>query len=137
MRSISGIGETAVHVADLERSLEFYQGLFRFKKIAGDDRFAALRVTPDQVFLLFKSNATLEPVHTPGGIIPPHNSEGQLHFGFTIPAAEWSAWHQHLGHHKIEIESEVNWAPGVRSLYFRDPDGHLVELATPGLWGDE
>jgi catechol 2,3-dioxygenase-like lactoylglutathione lyase family enzyme len=137
MRPITGIGETAVHVADLECSLQFYQKLFGFKKITGDHRFAALRVTPDQVFLLFKRNATLEPVHTPGGIIPPHNSEGQLHFGFTIPPAEWSAWHQHLRHHNIAIESEVNWAPGVRSLYFRDPDGHLVELATPGLWGDE
>ena len=20
------------------------------------------------------------------------------------------------------------------SIYFRDPDGHLLELATPGLW---
>jgi len=48
-----------------------------------------------------------------------------------------SAWQQQLRHHNIAIESEVNWAPGVRSLYFRDPLGHLVELATPGLWGDE
>jgi catechol 2,3-dioxygenase-like lactoylglutathione lyase family enzyme len=23
---------------------------------------------------------------------------------------------------------------GGTSLYFRDPDGHLLELATPGLW---
>ena len=137
MRSISGIGETAVHVADLERSLEFYQGLFRFKKIAGDERFAALRVTPEQVFLLFKSGGTREPAEVPGGVIPPHHSEGQLHFGFTIPAAEWDAWKKHLHHHNIPIESEVNWAPGVRSLYFRDLDDHLVELATPGLWRDE
>ena len=34
----------------------------------------------------------------------------------------------------IEIESEVTWTRGGRSLYFRDPDGHLVELATPGVW---
>jgi len=134
MRSISGIGETAIHVTDMELSLQFYQKLFGFKKITGDKRFAALRVTPHQVFLLFKSGGTLEPAQVPGGIIPPHHSQGQLHFGFTIPAAEWSAWHQHLRHHNIAIESEVNWAPDVRSLYFRDPDGHLVELATPGVW---
>jgi catechol 2,3-dioxygenase-like lactoylglutathione lyase family enzyme len=23
---------------------------------------------------------------------------------------------------------------GGHSIYFRDPDGHLLELATPGLW---
>ena len=32
------------------------------------------------------------------------------------------------------MESEVTWPQGGRSLYFRDPDGLLVELATPGLW---
>jgi catechol 2,3-dioxygenase-like lactoylglutathione lyase family enzyme len=28
----------------------------------------------------------------------------------------------------------VRWPRGGESIYFRDPDGHLVELATPGLW---
>jgi len=28
----------------------------------------------------------------------------------------------------------VKWPRGGTSLYFRDPAGHLVELATPGLW---
>jgi len=28
----------------------------------------------------------------------------------------------------------VKWSRGGESLYFRDPDDHLVELATPGIW---
>ena len=32
------------------------------------------------------------------------------------------------------IESEVNWDRGGTSIYFRDPEGHSVELATPGVW---
>jgi len=34
----------------------------------------------------------------------------------------------------IRIESKVTWPAGGQSLYFRDPDNHLVELATPGIW---
>ncbi|MDF2970539.1 MAG: glyoxalase, partial [Microvirga sp.] len=39
-----------------------------------------------------------------------------------------------LGERKIPIESRVTWPRGGTSLYFRDPDGHVLELATPGLW---
>ena len=34
----------------------------------------------------------------------------------------------------VAIEGATNWSRGGRSIYFRDPDGHLLELATPGLW---
>jgi catechol 2,3-dioxygenase-like lactoylglutathione lyase family enzyme len=32
------------------------------------------------------------------------------------------------------VESRVTWLRGGTSLYFRDPDGHSLEVATPGLW---
>nr|WP_197998803.1 hypothetical protein [Gimesia aquarii] len=34
----------------------------------------------------------------------------------------------------IGIESRVNWPRGGESIYFRNPDNHVVELATPGIW---
>ncbi|HEX5778765.1 MAG TPA: glyoxalase, partial [Xanthobacteraceae bacterium] len=36
----------------------------------------------------------------------------------------------------IELESRVDWPRGGKSIYFRDPDGHLLEFATPGLWAN-
>ena len=36
--------------------------------------------------------------------------------------------------HQVEIEGRTDWPRGGHSIYFRDPDGHLLELATPGLW---
>ena len=39
-----------------------------------------------------------------------------------------------LGEREIAISGEYRWPRGGTSLYFRDPDGALVELATPGLW---
>jgi catechol 2,3-dioxygenase-like lactoylglutathione lyase family enzyme len=53
---------------------------------------------------------------------------------FWVPAAELAEWERRMEHMGIAIESTVDWRPGVRSIYFRDPDQHLVELATPGVW---
>jgi catechol 2,3-dioxygenase-like lactoylglutathione lyase family enzyme len=137
MPHVTGIGETALYVTDLDRSVRFYQQLFAFTKIASDDRFCALRVNDQQVFLLFKKGGTLKPIRIPGGTIPPHDGQGQFHMAFTIPAAEWSEWQNQLTAHGVAIESTVEWGHGARSLYFRDPDDHLIELATSGVWSGD
>jgi catechol 2,3-dioxygenase-like lactoylglutathione lyase family enzyme len=43
-------------------------------------------------------------------------------------------WERRLQQDAIAVESRVQWARGGKSIYFRDPDGHLLELATPGVW---
>jgi len=131
---VTGILETALHVEDVPRSREFYQNIFGFPVLQGDDRFCALNVADKQVLLLFKKDGSTEPIAVPGGIIPPHGGDGKLHFAFSIPAADLSAWEARLGDHGVAIESRVHWERGGDSIYFRDPDGHLAELVTPGIW---
>jgi catechol 2,3-dioxygenase-like lactoylglutathione lyase family enzyme len=53
---------------------------------------------------------------------------------FGIPLGELAAWQAHLARHDISVESRVRWPRGSTSVYFRDPDGHSLEVATPGLW---
>ena len=36
---------------------------------------------------------------------------------------------------EFEIEKDVAWPNGGRSLYFRDPAGNCLELASPLVWG--
>jgi catechol 2,3-dioxygenase-like lactoylglutathione lyase family enzyme len=131
---VTGILETALHVEDVPRSREFYQNIFRFPVLQGDDRFCALNVADKQVLLLFKKGGSTEPIAVPGGIIPPHGGDGKLHFAFSIPAADLAAWEARLRDHGVAIESRVHWERGGDSIYFRDPDGHLAELVTPGIW---
>ena len=67
-------------------------------------------------------------------LVPPHDGSGPLHIAFAVSAEELAAWEQRLAAHGVEIEGRTKWRRGGESIYFRDPDGHLLELATPGLW---
>lgn len=131
---IGGVLETALYVADLDRAASFYQRLFGLEVMYRDSRMAALAIVPGQVLLLFRHGATRTPAPVPGGMIPPHGTEGAAHLCIAIPLGELAAWEAHLAEHDIAIESRIAWRRGGTSLYFRDPDGHSLEVATPGLW---
>jgi catechol 2,3-dioxygenase-like lactoylglutathione lyase family enzyme len=131
---VTGILETCIYVEDVGTSRAFYRRLFGFNAMTEDDRIAALDVGPGQVLILFKRGGTREPVATAGGVIPPHDGSGEQHFAFAIGDGDYKAWIEHLHANQVDVESEVTWPRGGRSLYFRDPDGLLIELATPGLW---
>lgn len=127
--------ETALYVDDLPRALKFYQELFGFPVLQQDHRFCALDVGGRSVLLLFLRGASLEPVPLPWGqTLPPHDGSGPWHFAFSIPSGSDTAWEKRLRDAGVKIESAVTWPRGGRSLYFRDPDGHMVELLTPGVW---
>lgn len=131
---VSGVLETGLYVDDLGRARGFYEGVLGLAPMVADDRFAAYDAGPASVLLLFLRGGTLEPVKMPGGTIPPHDGHGPLHYALAIPKESLDAWVRHLAAKGIAIEGRVDWKGGGTSLYFRDPDGHLVELATPGLW---
>ena len=134
MPEISGVLETCLYVENLERAARFYEALLGFTKLGSDDRFCVFSVADRHVLLLFQRGATTQPIPTPGGNIPPHDGTGQLHLAFSIPASELPAWEKHLAAQGVAIESKVHWPRGGWSIYFRDPDQHLVELVTPGCW---
>ena len=134
MPALDGVLETSLYVDDLERAARFYEDVLRLKALTSDSRFRAYDVGGKSVLLLFKRGATLETVRMPGGTIPPHDGHGPLHIALAIPAAELAAWERRLGDHGVVIEGRTDWSRGGHSIYFRDPDGHLLELATPGLW---
>jgi catechol 2,3-dioxygenase-like lactoylglutathione lyase family enzyme len=134
MPGVLGILETALYAHDLQRAADFYRKLFGFNTLLDTDRLIALDVAGRNVLLLFREGATKEAFATPGGVIPGHSGSGPSHFAFSIAAEDVPRWRQQLTSADIAIESEVKWPGGAHSLYFRDPDEHLVELITPGFW---
>lgn len=142
MAIVSRLLETALYVDDLERSARFYQQVLGFAPLAGPSVEAEtasrvlrpLQIPGGQILLLFAKGQATTTAVLPGGTIPPHDGHGQMHLAFAISASDLEGWRERLREFRIGIEGEMAWPRGGTSLYFRDPDDHLVELATPGLW---
>lgn len=134
MAQIDSVLETVLYVTDLPRAEAFYAGVLSLPVIFSDDRMRAFDVGGRGVLLLFLQGGTVRDVQTPFGTIPAHDARGQQHIAFGIAKDAVEDWRARLEARGIAIESRVDWPRGGVSLYFRDPDGHALELATPGLW---
>jgi catechol 2,3-dioxygenase-like lactoylglutathione lyase family enzyme len=128
------ITETVLYVDDLDRAVGFYTGLFGTPVLRHDPHFAALGIADEQVLLLFVRGSSRQPSHVEGGLIPAHDGSGPLHVAFGMGRDDPGPWQSRLAEQGIPLESRVDWPGGAVSLYFHDPDGHVVELVTPGLW---
>jgi catechol 2,3-dioxygenase-like lactoylglutathione lyase family enzyme len=131
---LSGVIETALYVDDLDRARAFYEEVLGLEALTADPRFVAFDVGGRSVLLLFRRGSAPETIQLPGGTIPPHDGSGPIHMAFAIPAAELPVWEEALGERNVAIEGRMDWPRGGKSIYFRDPDNHLLELATPGIW---
>lgn len=124
----NGILESSLYVDDVARSVRFYETIFGFRKIADfGGRGCAMQAGNRQVLLLFKKGGSLE-------IESPHDGDGELHLAFAISATDLAAWETWLAENRIPVEEKRLWDLGGTSVYFRDPDRHLLELGTPGIW---
>ncbi len=131
---ITGLLETSVYAEDVEQTAAFYRDLFGFKTLVDSPRLVAFEVADRHVLLVFQRGATEADVVDARGTIPGHDAAGRVHLALSIAAADLAAWRARLAERVIPIAGEYRWRRGGTSLYFRDPDGALVELATPGLW---
>jgi len=127
---VNGILETSLYVESAARSAEFYRRVFGFQVIDTDSeqlddatRLCAMRAGDRDVLLLFKKGAT-----------PGTDASGSIHIAFGIARSDIAAWKSWLAEQGIPIESQETWKYGAEALYFRDPDGHLLEVVTPGVW---
>ena len=128
---VNGILETSLYVESAARSAEFYQRIFGFEAIDPaegeqlDDatRLCAMRAGDRHVLLLFKKGATEDT-----------DATGSIHIAFGIARSDLPVWERWLAAQGIAIESRRKWEYGGEALYFRDPDGHLLEVVTPGVW---
>ena len=135
MPKLSDVKETALYVDDLPRAMRFYVDVMGLAVLVEQqDRFCALDVEGKHVLLLFVRGKSNQDTQLPQGVIPAHDGAGPLHIGFSVAESELPAWESHFAAHGVQVLSRMTWPRGGISIYFRDPDGHLLELLSPGVW---
>ncbi|MEH3035803.1 MAG: VOC family protein [Sphingomonas adhaesiva] len=132
-----GLLETAIYVDDMTRACAFYREVMAMRAMLETPRLTAFDAGSGGVLLIFARGQSLDDMPGPEGVIPGHDGAGPLHLAFGIRDEDVASWRARLETAGVAIRSEVAWPRGGRSLYFDDPDGHVVELATRGLWPND
>jgi catechol 2,3-dioxygenase-like lactoylglutathione lyase family enzyme len=126
---VNGVLEASLYVESAARSAEFYRRVFGFEPLEPNEplndetRLCPMRAGDRSVLLLFKRGAT-----------PDTDATGAIHIAFAIARSDLKKWEHWLSEQRISIELRKTWKHGGEALYFRDPDGHLLEVVTPGVW---
>jgi catechol 2,3-dioxygenase-like lactoylglutathione lyase family enzyme len=122
--SVTGLDHLVIAVSDWERSNAFYRDVLGVGLVELDRGRWAYRL-PNAQLNVHGPDARAEPVAAEP--VRPGNSD--LCFRWSGPIAEAVA---HLEAHQVQIELGPVERQGVRgsgsSVYFRDPDGSLLEL---------
>ena|ERR1044071_7065367 len=116
MLPIRGVYEVAVRVKDLSKAEPFYREVLDLEVGIRDEKrnWLFLRAGGDAGMIVLQEDKGEWPLQ---------------HFAFTIGEADLEAAAAILRARGVEVEGPVvhQWM-GATSLYFKDPDGHALEL---------
>ena len=129
---INQIKETCLYSTRLKDTLSFYT------KHLG---LGVINYLPDKHLFLRAGTSVLLFFHPEDSGkkegLPPHFGHGNMHIAFEVPHEDYEEAKQSLIRDGIKIVHEEKWPNKLQSFYFTDPNGHVLEVVTPGLWDDQ
>lgn len=126
---IQKIKETCLYVKDLARTENFYAQVLNFKIIGRAENRHVFFRAGTTVLLCFNPEETKKEKD-----LPPHFAYGNIHLAFEVKKEDYETWRQTLLAKGIQIIYEKIWGKDYKSFYFKDPDGHLLEIVPEGMW---
>lgn len=127
--SFPHIKETCLYVEDIDKAEAFYHqklGLPLVSKEPG--RHIFFRAGTSMLLCFVAATTRLETR------FPAHYAEGKQHVAFGVPLQEYEQWKQKFSGLGIEITHEHTWTDQIKSFYFEDPDGNVLEVVPNELW---
>lgn len=146
---VTSVGAVGMTVSDMDRAVEFYATVLSFEKVSDVEVWGpdyehlqgvfGLRMRVVQLRLGAEALELTEYL-TPKGKPFPSDSRGNDHWfqHIAIIVSDMEKAYNHLRAHKVQHASTgpqrlPDWNPnagGIQAFYFRDPDGHFLEI----LW---
>jgi catechol 2,3-dioxygenase-like lactoylglutathione lyase family enzyme len=125
---LAGILETVVYCTteNEEETRRFYRealGLEPVREGSGAHRVGS------GLFLVFNADESSVQDSPPA-----HGATGRVHTCFLAAEGEYEAWRKHLEARSVAITQEIERPSGLRSFYFEDPAGNVLEIAEADMW---
>lgn len=128
--TIKQIKEVCLYFENLHKAKEFYHEKMGFPIIMEEEGHHIFFRAGSSVLLCFVPEVSKHK-HEP----PPHYAYGPQHIAFEVALDEYEAWKNKITKLGITIIQEQTWKDGLHSFYFHDPEGHVLEIIPPGIWG--
>ena len=120
---IHGINHVTFSVSDLDKSILFYQGVFEAKLLLRGEGMAYLELCGLWLALNVQADIPRQEI-----------KQSYTHLAFTLAAADIQPMKQRLERLGVDLRPDRSRITGEgQSLYFADPDGHLLEFHTGNL----
>lgn len=124
------IKETCLYIQDLEKAQSFYHELLGLPVISYVEGKHLFLRAGESVLLLFNAEDSRQKTSPPG-----HYGGGKQHFAFEVKASRYTESKSEISGKGIEIVDEITWKSGLKSFYFNDPEGNVLEiLPEGGIW---
>lgn len=122
-----GLLELVLEVDDLERSIAFYRDVLGMAEVQvwpPPRRAAWLDMGSQAVLGLWPRSSGGEGVAIAGA-----RGGAHVHFAMYVDPGALPEWRRRLDEAGVRIEESAEFGPGNKSVFVKDPDGNVVELA--------
>lgn len=129
MMKYTQIKETCLYVTDLELAENFYSQILEMPIIS--------KVAERHIFFRCGSSVLLcfiPEVTKFEKTLPPHYAYGKQHIAFEVSRRDYLKAKSNLLEKGITLTHEQEWNHGLKSFYFDDPFGNVLEIVPVGIW---
>ncbi len=127
--SFGHIKETCLYIKDLDKAEAFYHHKLGLPLVSKEpDRHIFFRAGSSMLLCFIADNTRNETR------FPAHFGEGKQHMAFGVPLKDYETWKSRFIELGIDITHEHTWSSDLKSFYFEDPDGNVLEVVPDELW---